>query len=196
MRSGDWREDPELRELGRELRQRVGGEFRGEAEESERAAAVAAARARSLAQIAVSLRDRGDLVAVGIGRKLFTGTVVYAGADFLSLRTPGRIVHCSLERAITLRVVDRGSTGGIGPGRGPRTFRGRLLELELDVHEVELGAAVLGDVQRGRITAVGRDHVVFRCSDGDEWYVALMAIDYVASRAQGRAGGAGGREGF
>lgn len=193
---GDWREDPELRELGRELRQRVGGEFRGEAEESERAAAVAAARARSLAQIAASLRNRGDLVAIGSGRKLFTGTVVYAGADFVSLRTPGRIVHCSLERAVTLRVVERGLTGGIGPERGPGTFRGRLLELELDAHEVELGGLVLGDVQRGRIKVVGRDHLVFRGSDGDEWYVSLMAVDYVASQARDRAGGAGTRDGI
>ncbi len=180
----DWREDPDLRELGRELRERVGGEFRGEAEESERAAAVAAARSRSLAQIAASLRNRGELVAIGTGRKLFTGTVVYAGADFLTVRTPSRIVHCSLERAITLRVVGRGPTGGIGPERGPRTFRGRMLELELGAHEVELGGIVLGDVQRGRISVVGRDHVVFRGSDGDEWYVPLMAVDYVACHGQ------------
>lgn len=194
MRLDDWREDPELRELGRELRQRVGGEFRGEAEESERAAAVAAARARSLADLAGTLRSRGDLVAVGTGRKLFMGNIVYAGADFLTLRTPGRLVHCSLERPITLRVVSRGLSGGIGPGRGPGTFRARLLELELGAHEVDLGSLVLGDVQRGRIGVVGRDHVVFRGVDGEEWYVSLTAIDYVA--CPGRAAGAGGWDGI
>lgn len=180
--SGDWREDPELRELGRELRERLRGEFRGEAEESERAAATAAARARSLADVVAYLRGRGDLVAVAVGRKLFTGIVLYVGADFLTLRTPGGLVDCSLQRPVALRVVERASAGGVGPGPGPETFRGRLLELELGSREVELGGCVLGDVQRGRIATVGRDHVVFRSSDGQEWYVALAAIDFVVRR--------------
>lgn len=192
---GDWREDPELRELGRELRQRLGGEFRGEAEESERAAAVAAARARTLADVAAALRSRGDLVAVGMSRKSFTGTVVYVGGDFFTLRTPGGLAHCSLERPITFRVVGRGS-GGIGPSRGPETFRARLLELELDGQAVELGGLLLGDVQRGRIAVVGRDHLIVRAGDGEEWYVSLMSLDYVACHDPGRAGGAGGWDGI
>ncbi len=191
---GDWREDPELRELGRELRERMGEEFRGEAEESERAAAVAAARSRSLSELAATLRSRGDIVAVSMGRKSLTGTIVHVGADFFTLRTRGGVAHCSLERPITLRVVGREHSGGIGPGGGPGTFRARLLELELDGREVELGGLLLGDVQRGRIRVVGRDHVVFRSADGEEWYVSLMSLDYVACHGPGRAEGAGGRE--
>lgn len=193
---GDWREDPKLRELGRELRERMGGEFRGEAEESERAAAVAAARSRSLAELTAMLRSRGDLVTVSMGRKSLTGTVVHVGADFFTLSTRGGVAHCSLERPITLRVVGRGQSGGIGPGREPGTFRARLLELELQGQEVELGGLLLGDVQRGRIRIVGRDHVVFQAADGEEWYVSLMSLDYVACHRPGRAGGAGGRDGI
>ncbi|MDQ4129582.1 MAG: hypothetical protein M3133_01090 [Actinomycetota bacterium] len=190
---GEWREDPELRELGRELRERLGGEFRGEAEESERAAAVAAARARSLADIAATLRSRGDLVAVSMRRRSFTGTIVHVGTDFLTLRTPGGLAHCSLDRPVLLRVVARGQSGGIGPGPGPATFRARLLELELDGHEVELGGVLL-ELQRGRIRVVGRDHIVFRAADGEECYVALSALDFVACHGPGCVAGAGGRE--
>lgn len=173
---------PELADLSRELRGRVGPEFRAEAEESERQAAAAARRRRTLADVAGQLRSRGDRVAVALPGRVLTGVVVYVGEDFLALATPGGQADVPLTQPLTLRVVDPARGGGVGVRTGPPTLRARLLELELDGGQVELAAFPLGDVHRGRLTTVGRDHVVVTDTQGDQWYVAMGAIGYVVRR--------------
>lgn len=179
---GDWRDDPALRDLGWELRERVGGEFRLESEENERLAAKAALRARRLTDVVVELRNRGDLVTVATARRAWTGTVLHVGSDFLSLETLGGLVDCSLNLPLALQVVQRSRTGGRGVGNGPTTFRARLLELELAGADVELAASVIADLPPGRLTAVAQDHVRFRTRDGQEWHLALSGIEYVVRR--------------
>jgi hypothetical protein len=177
-----WEREAGLRDLGRELRERVGGEFRSDAEEGERQAAQASARRRTLAEVAADLRSRGDTVAVSVGRQVLTGTIVFAGSDYLRLRTPGALVDCPLTQPLVLRVVQRARAGGTGLSPGSGTFRARLLELEVEAVEVQLGTSVLGDVQRGRLRTVARDHVVFVADGGQEWHVALAAVTCVARR--------------
>lgn len=182
MGEGDWRDDPTLRNLGWELRERVGGEFRLESEENERLAATAALRARALSDVAVDLRSRGDLVRLVTSRRVLTGTVAHVGSDFLTLETAGGLVDCNLALPVVLQVAQRARSGGRGPVSGTATFRARLLELELAGLEVELAATVLGELPRGRLGAVAQDHVLFLTRDGQEWHISVAGIEYVVRR--------------
>jgi hypothetical protein len=187
--------DPETRALDRELRERVGGEFRTEAEEGERLAARAAQRARDLAAVASELRDRGDRVAVDVAGRTYLGHVVHVGADLLQLRTrpsppgvrdvsgeplgAGSVVDVHLAAPVVLRVVQRAREGGHGPQPGPATFRARLLELELADAVVELTAEAVAGAARGRVAAVARDHLVLLDEDATPWFVPLATITTV-----------------
>lgn len=187
--------DPELRDLERELRERVGGEFRAEAEEGERLAARAAQRARDLAAVAAELRDRGDRIAVDVTGRTYVGHVVHVGADLLQLRTrssplmaagvagepvgSGAVVDVHLAAPVVLRVVERVHEGGVGPQPGPATFRARLLEHEVADAVVDLTAEAVAGSVRGRVAAVGRDHVVLVDGDDDPWFVPFATITTV-----------------
>lgn len=175
----DWRDDPELAEVARELRERTGPEFREEAEEGERLAALAAARGRTLSDVAAELRSRGDLVSVRTGGRTLTGVVIHAGADFLTLETAATTVEVHLRRPVVLTVAERAPSGGREPAGGAATFRGRLLELEMDRAEVDVVVDAV-DVLSGRLRVVGRDHIILVDPDGDETFVATAWIDHVA----------------
>lgn len=184
-----------LTELDRELRERVADEFRLEAEEGERLAALAARRDRDLQTVGAELRDRGDRVAVDVAGRRYLGTVVHVGSDLIQLRTgtPGArtspsgvvgatsVIDVHIGAQIVLRIVERVAEGGTGPSTGPATFRARLLELEMAGTEVELTAEAVSGVVGGRLTAVARDHVVLVDPDGSEWYVPTATITTVRS---------------
>ncbi|MDP9021691.1 MAG: hypothetical protein M3N57_03125 [Actinomycetota bacterium] len=172
----DWRDDPALRGLARELRERIGAEFRFDAEDGERLAAQASLRARSLRDVVVDLRSRGDTVAVRLGGRVLTGRVVFVGNDYVRLRTGAGSVDVPLDQPLALRVVERARSGGTGRGDGAATFRARLLQLELDRAAVQVDTAVVGDVLRGRLEAVARDHALLHTQDGQEWVIPFVAI--------------------
>ncbi|MBW3579133.1 MAG: hypothetical protein KY462_15645 [Actinobacteria bacterium] len=172
----DWRDDPALRGLARELRERIGAEYRFDAEDGERLAAQASLRARSLHDVLVHLRSRGDTVAVGLGDHVLMGAVVFVGTDYLRLRTGAGSVDVRLDQPLALRVVERARSGGTGRSDGAATFRARLLQLELDRAAVQLDTAVVGDVLRGRLKAVGRDHALLHALDDQEWVIPFVAI--------------------
>lgn len=166
--------------LSRELRQRVGGEFRAEAEEGERLAELARLRGRDLGDLATELRDRGDRIRLTAGGRNFVGTIDDAGRDHCTLRTRagtvevafgGRPVHLTVEEPHATDVPDRRPYTA--------TFRSRLRELEMDGRAVEIGAAGMPDVLRGRIVAVAQDHVVVDDPDARRWYVTWESIGYV-----------------
>ncbi|MBW3618795.1 MAG: hypothetical protein KY461_00990 [Actinobacteria bacterium] len=165
--------------VGRQLRQGVGGELRAEAEETERLAALAARRRRSLADVAADLLARGDTVAVDVPGRRFTGRVVHAAADVMRVRTVSGAVDVPLRGPVTLSVVERARAGGVDHPGGPSSFRSRLLELELEGAAVELGDAATGDTVVGRLTAVAVDHAVVVGPGGTERYVSLAGIAYV-----------------
>jgi hypothetical protein len=171
----DWRDEPALRELSAVLRESVGEEFRAEAEETERLAAVAARRGRTLLDVAAELRSRGDRVAVVAGGRTFLGQVVYVGSDLLRLRlASGDPVDVNVSVPLTVSVVEQSRSCGVAAGTGPATLRARLLELEIDRAIVEV-VTTEGTAVRGRVDAVGRDHLLVRTDDG-EVFVSTAAI--------------------
>lgn len=161
-----------------ELARRLRDEVRAEAEEVERLAATAAARARSLADVVADLR--GDTVHIAIGERAFTGTVVTSGRDYLTLTTAAGTVDVRLGGSSELHVVARGPAPAATPPVAP-TFRARLLEHEVSGSEVDVGVVDRGDI-RGRIVAVAVDHLVLRDADAVPRYVGLDGVINVVSR--------------
>lgn len=176
-------EDAELSAIARELRGRVGEEFRAEAEESERDAAKAVRRARSLADVVRHLHARGDGVLVGALDRTFRGIVTAAADDFVSLATGSGRVDLRLGAVTWLRVAASTPSGGREAVGGVSSFKARLLEIELEGGTVEVGAHGLDDPVVGVLHAVALDHVVVRDLDGEEWFVPTAALVYLRQRA-------------
>ncbi|MDH5616805.1 MAG: hypothetical protein OEY62_09745, partial [Acidimicrobiia bacterium] len=79
-------DDEELERVGRELRERVGGEFRLAAEEDEYWAMKQARRAGVLSDIAYDAMNRGDLIEVWAGERAFRGFIQHTRNDLLVLQ--------------------------------------------------------------------------------------------------------------
>ncbi|MGH8929142.1 MAG: hypothetical protein ACRDZO_00505 [Egibacteraceae bacterium] len=170
----DWH--PELRRLDAELTE----EFRAEAREYERLAALDHLRNRRLPDVALELLHRGDVTAVELARRTFTGTVVYAVADLLCLRTRTAQVDVWLEAPLTLHVLERVPDGGRSRTPGPSSFKGRLCEHEASGDEVTIGRRHHASELTGRIRAVALDHLVVEAGSGPGCYVPLTIVDYIA----------------
>jgi hypothetical protein len=167
-------------DLGRELRESVGGEFRRQAEEDEYAARKGVLRKRTLDQVAYELLARGDTVAVLAGDRRFLGVVAHANRDLLTLVTPqGDQVHVNLGGPIVLQVAERAPAGGKGRDRfGPESFLARMRELELSELTVEVVAPPAGDPISGRIEAAATDHLMVI---GDANLPSFVPLPWVAA---------------
>jgi hypothetical protein len=167
-------DDPELAAMG----QRFRDELRAEAEAYEALAARGHLRGRDLADVALELLHRGDVIAVAVGRRTFSGEVTYAAGDLLCLRTRGADVDLSLSAPVGLEIVERVRSGGRPRGRGPGWFKARHAEHEQAGTTLEVGCPALGVDLRGRLAAVAGDHVVVDAG-GRRWYLGLVAVAYV-----------------
>lgn len=169
-------------ELGRELRDRVGDEFRAEAEAAEHDAAVARDRARTLVDVARAARDRSETITVSVAARRLTGAVGYAGDGRLALVGPAGIVDVVVAAIATLRVDPPARPVEVpATARVAGSMRSRLLALELQQRPVEVllddGSAVTG-----AIAGVRADHVLVRGS-GSRTAVALGALVAVVDRS-------------
>lgn len=169
-------DDPDLQRLDAAL----AAEFRAEAQEYERLAALDHLRHRRLPDVVLELLHRGDVVAVELARQSFVGTVVYAVADLLCLRTKTEDVDVWLEAPLTLHVLERARSGGLSRGVGPSSFRARLAEHEAAGTQVTIGRREQPAPLRGRIHAVALDHLVVEPGRRPPCYVPLRVVDYVA----------------
>lgn len=166
-------------QLGRELRDRVGSEFREEAETDESMAAIAAARGRTFAEVSSQLAQRGARVRVEIADKRFYGPALAGGSDVLVVGIEGGSVIVNLAGAdlVTLH----------GPGdedaplrRGPGSLKAALYELE-GVDGLEVGLRN-GTSLTGMLRVVAHDHVMFR--DDHERVIPLASIAWVIRRSE------------
>ncbi|HVM00782.1 MAG TPA: hypothetical protein VM324_15945 [Egibacteraceae bacterium] len=176
---GHWARDPDLSAAGARYR----AELRAEAAVYEQLAAKDRLRGRTLGDVAAEAVARGDIIAVAVTGRSFTGQLSYAAGDLACLRTSaGETVEVHLSGAVALRVVEEVREGGHGRTPGPGTFAARLGEHEAAGTLLEIGARVPDGGLVGRIEAVGVDHVVVTGVDGARWFVARSAIDYVLPR--------------
>lgn len=175
--------DPDVAAAGARYR----AELRAEAAAYEELAARDRLRERTLADVACEALARGDIVAVTVPGRTFTGEVLHAAGDLACLRTRGgEEVDVALGGAVAIRVVEAVRAGGHRPGASPTTFAARLAEHEAAGCLVEIGARAPEAGVIGRIEAVAPDHVVVALPDGGRWFVARAAIDYVLPRRDPR----------
>lgn len=171
------RDDDELRELRLE---RLDSErmFRDALDEGERAG-------RSFDEVVLEFLFRGDVIRVLVGDRAWTGTVVHAGAEVMTLETPaGAQVDIAHDGVSAIRVVERSPTGGRAlAGPHPGAIIARLRELVLTGEAVKIGGSQLQPPLEGEVAAVASSHIEFRTRDGGEWVVPLGNISYVVREA-------------
>jgi len=151
-----------------------------EAEDAGRDAALLQMRRRELADVASELMGRGDTTSVAAGDRSFTGTVIHAVGDLMTLETTDAFVDFNLDAGPVISVVERARAGGRSPRSGPDSFAARLMELESGQDAVEVG--LLGQIRpslSGHLRVTARDHVVFVDRGEREWFVPLGRIAYV-----------------
>lgn len=153
---------------------------RAEAAAWEELAARDRLRDRALDQVVREARDRGEVLAVVLRQRTFSGTVRDVGNDLFSLDTPTGRVDVRLGAALTIGVVGRGAERDVPGPAAPVTFLARLRECEQS--RVEVGGAVPGGALTGVLEAVALDHVVLVDDDAAAWHVAHAAIDYLRPR--------------
>lgn len=175
----DWSRDPDLAAAGAAYR----AELRAEAAAYEELAAKDRLRGRTLADVAAEALARGDVVAVAVAGRTFTGSVTYAAGDLLCLRTAaGDEVDVRLGGDVALRVVRPVRAGGCTRPPGPSGFAARLAEHEAAGTLLEIGTRTPASGLVGRVDAVAVDHVVVTDVEGSRWFLARGAIDYVQPR--------------
>jgi hypothetical protein len=168
-----------LDDLGRELRERVGGELRQEAELIEQDATTVQLRRRRIADLAIELVSRGDIVTIIAGDRSLRGRLTYARGEIASVDAAAGRFDIHLPAGVALRVDERSTDGGVAARKGSDTLRARLLELELSGTAIELWIPGHGVDVIGSIEAVGKDHVVVRDQDGAEWVLLFFDIAWI-----------------
>ena len=101
-------------------------ELRDEAEEVETIVAESEMRARTFADVALEARNRGETIVVATSHRSFTGQIIYAAGDFVTIKTETIEADVNLDDISYLRVVERGQGGGRPGEEGPGTFEMRL----------------------------------------------------------------------
>ncbi|MFQ5554147.1 MAG: hypothetical protein ACE5GC_02095 [Acidimicrobiia bacterium] len=174
------RDHDSLASLQRELRARVGDDYRRAAEEQESAARILRTSRRTLEEVAFDMLSRGDIARVGCGSDRVEGPVVDAAGSLATLLGPGnRLVHVNLDGPITLSVVARSKGSGRSRSRyGASSMQAKLRQLEREHRGVTLCLAT-GTVT-GEILVVAKDHVVIDDRDGTRWFLRFGRIGTVA----------------
>jgi hypothetical protein len=174
----DWIFDPAMAAINRSLKR----ELRDEAEEVETIVAESELRARTFADVALEIRNRGEIVVVATSHRAFTGQIVYAAGDFVTMRTESMEVDINLADVAYMRVVETNLKGGKAGEDGPGTFEMRLMERRSPHDRVEIGFRQLNETVIGKIVTVGQDHAVVTDDQGRDWTAPLPAIAYVVRK--------------
>lgn len=159
--------------LGAELRQSSGAEWAAEAAEDERLTELHRRRRMGLADIGKELANRRDRVGVEFAGHKFSGVVVGAGEDYLTIRGAGQVAEVR-TRFGHWAVLDPD-----GPGveriEVPASFRASLHQHASS--ETMLRLMLLGgDLLIGKIAVVAEDHIELTDADGRGIYVPMNLI--------------------
>ena len=150
--------DPELESVLRE----AGREMIAEAAEDERLTELLRRRRQALAELALEWVHRGQRVRAELGAQTFTGQVVYAGTDYLTLERAEDQVAIRLHGATW--TLEPEGTAGTEQLAAATSLKARLSELEATGETIRLlvgDRALVGSVAvvASDQIEVGQDHL-------------------------------------
>lgn len=169
MENGDF-PDPDL---ASELRQGAGREWNAEAAEDERLTELHRKRRMTLADQAKEMVNRGDRVSVEFDGHSFSGAVVTAGEDYLTVQGPGQDADIKLAGA-RWSILPLDTPGEAGPV-GAESFYALLQEHSTAERICRL-ALPGGDMVIGALRVVAEDHVDVQDVDGRRLIVPMKMI--------------------
>lgn len=150
-------------EIAAELRQTAGWELLEETAEDERLTELQRRRRLTIHDEIRELTHRRARVAVELGGHSFSGPLMWAGADYATLRAPGQDVDVRLFASAWEVLTSKTDVEGYVDG--PDTF-------EMHLHQLAGGDDRVGlvthnrDLPVGRIEVVATDHIEFVGPDG------------------------------
>lgn len=167
-------QDPDL---ASELRRTMGREIAEEAAEDERLTATYDRRRFDLTTVAKEMVNRGARVSVVYSGHNFSGLVIGAGVDHVTVEGAGQVADIRLDAGFW-SILPEPETGG-GGGRGgvatEETLSARLSEAAERGGMVRLGLAG-GEIVIGTVGVVAQDHTELHDADGRALYVPTGLI--------------------
>ncbi len=147
--------DPELESVLRE----AGREMIAEAAEDERLTELLRRRRQTLADLALEWVHRGQRVRAELGAQNFTGQVVYAGSDYVTLERAEDQVAIPFHRATWTLEPD--GNAGTEQLAGVTSLKARLSELEATGETIRV---LVGDGRAlvGSVAVVASDQIEIR----------------------------------
>jgi preprotein translocase subunit YajC len=167
-----------------DLERRMKAEVRREMEVAEAESRLMAARQSSLRDaLAVSVQS-GDEITVASGTVSFRGVPRYVRGDLLSMEGTAAMIECRLVSLDEVMIGRRGAGGGSSMVHEAESFAARLGLIELSGESVEV-VTVGGRHIRGRLSAVGRDHIVVAAAEDHRSMIPMERIAFVIRPHQG-----------
>lgn len=160
-------------DLASELRQTAGHELSEEAAEDERLTELLRRRRLTLADHGKELVNRGDRVSVEFNGHTFSGAVVSAGEDYVTVEGPGQTADIRLADA-RWSVLPAEMPVDAKQG-GAETFRA-LLHVHSASQETVRLALPGGDMVIGQLAVIAEDHVEMNDVDGRRLIVPTKMI--------------------
>ena len=162
--------DPELESVLRE----AGREMIAEAAEDERLTELLRRRRQTLSELALEWVHRGQRVRAELGAQTFTGQVVYAGTDYLTLERSEDQVAIPLQRATWTLEPD--GTAGTEQLAGATSLKARLSELEATGETIRV---LVGDGRAlvGSVAVVASDQIEVR----QDHLRVMVPVDLIAA---------------
>lgn len=160
-------------ELAAHLRDSAGRDWNEDAAEDERLTALHDRRRFGLSEMAKDMANRGERVTVEYGGHTFSGAVVAAGANYVTLEGSGLRADIRLDAGYwSVLVTDADSRPGVV---SIETLTARLAEYAESGLMVRL-AIPDGNLVIGKVTVVADDHIELADADGRKLYVPLKMI--------------------
>lgn len=158
-------QDPDL---AAELRRGVGRDIAEEAAEDERMTAAYDRRRFDMATVAKEMANRGDRVTVVASGHTYSGLVVAAGSDHVTVEGSGQRADVRLDAGFWS--IFPGNTSGLNAPVTEETMRARLAE-HAEAGGIVRVALANGEIVIGRIDQVAVDHLELVDADGRTLYV-------------------------
>lgn len=176
--TADWEEGHcvDRRQLSTHLRALARSEFVAEREADEAAARIYHERGRELAAAIISLTTGSTLATAYLPGTSFTGGVVQATGDLVSLRgEDGSEAHVQLGPMVVLRLTPCPAKRQPIESGGPQTFIALMRQIELQARHIRVVAPTAGPRIAGALRVVASDHIVVEAVD-DVWVVPSPSI--------------------